>query len=174
MFKGKNKVWFCDNPYFKISYFQAKFFACNSCFGLFNKIKNGLGKSVWCAFSKWFFCKDVPYLILRQLTKFHCHSVFPFQDIKQNVLLSFYLDNWWRHKLIRSSVKEMADSEKMKGDRNIKTEYLKNKKNFLDELTSIFHNYWGAIIWWKKKWIITGTSFKYFNNFWRWQKFSAK
>ena len=35
----------------------------------------------------------------------------------------------------------MADSEKMKGDRNIKTEYLENKKNFLDKLTSIFHNY---------------------------------
>ena len=27
--------------------------------------------------------------------------LFPSQDIKQNVLLSSYLDNWWRHKLLR-------------------------------------------------------------------------
>ena len=26
-------------------------------------------------------------------------SFFPSQDIKQNVLLSSYLDNWWRHEL---------------------------------------------------------------------------
>ena len=32
-------------------------------------------------------------------TKFQSHTFFPSQDIKQNVLLSSYLDNWWRHKL---------------------------------------------------------------------------
>ena len=36
--------------------------------------------------------KDVPYLILYLWKKFQCHNLFPFQDIKQNVLLSFYLD----------------------------------------------------------------------------------
>ena len=25
------------------------------------------------------------------------HTFFPSQDIKQNVLLSSYLDSWWRH-----------------------------------------------------------------------------
>ena len=29
---------------------------------------------------------------------FHCHTFFPSQDIKQNVLLSAYLDKWWHHK----------------------------------------------------------------------------
>ena len=26
------------------------------------------------------------------------HNFYPFQDIKQNVLLSSYLDSWWHHK----------------------------------------------------------------------------
>ena len=37
------------------------------------------------------------YLILYQLTKFQRHIFL--QDIKQNVLLSSYLHNWWRHKV---------------------------------------------------------------------------
>ena len=36
---------------------------------------------------------NVPSLILYQLTKFQCHAFFPSENIKQNVLLSFYLDN---------------------------------------------------------------------------------
>ena len=32
-----------------------------------------------------------------------------------------------------------------------KLEYLKNKKNFLDEIKSFFHNYLRTIIWSKKK-----------------------
>ena len=59
----------------------------------------GSGTSFWCTFSVWFFHKNVPYLILYQWTKFQCHTFFPSQDIKQNVLLSSYLDSWWRHKL---------------------------------------------------------------------------
>ena len=38
-----------------------------------------------------FFRKNVPYLILYQWTKFQCHTFFPSQDIKKNVLLSSYL-----------------------------------------------------------------------------------
>ena len=30
--------------------------------------------------------KDVPYLMLYQWTKFHCHTFFPSGDIKQKVL----------------------------------------------------------------------------------------
>ena len=33
------------------------------------------------------------YLILYQWTKFQCHTFFTSQDIKQNVLLSSYLDS---------------------------------------------------------------------------------
>ena len=38
--------------------------------------------------------KNILYLILYQLTKFQCHTFFPFQDIKQNVLLNSHLDNF--------------------------------------------------------------------------------
>ena len=42
----------------------------------------------------------------------------------------------------------MDDREKKKEKQKIeKSEYLKNKNNFLDEIKSIFHNYITAIIW---------------------------
>ena len=31
---------------------------------------------------------------IHQWTEFQCHTFFPSQDIKQNVLLSSYLDSW--------------------------------------------------------------------------------
>ena len=61
------------------------------CYGLFTKIKEGT--SFWCIFSTCLFHKNVPCLILYQWTKFQCHTFFPSQDIKQNVLLSSYLEN---------------------------------------------------------------------------------
>ena len=51
--------------------------------------KKGSGTSVWCIFSASFFHKNVPYLIL----KFEHDTFFPSQDIKQNMLLSSYLDS---------------------------------------------------------------------------------
>ena len=78
-----------------------EFPACDACFGLFTKIKKGSRISFWCTFSAWFFHANAPYLILYQLTKFQCHIFFPSQDIKQNLLLSSYLDIWWCHKLKR-------------------------------------------------------------------------
>ena len=41
-----------------------------------------------------------------------------------------------------------------------KIEYLENEKSFLDEIKSIFHSFWRAIIWWKKLIKIADTSFK--------------
>ena len=38
-------------------------------------------------------------LIFYQWTKFQSHTFFASQGIKQNVLLSSYLDSQWRHKL---------------------------------------------------------------------------
>ena len=32
-----------------------------------------------------------------------------------------------------------------------KFEYLENEKSFFDEIKSIFHSFWKAIIWWKNK-----------------------
>ena len=82
------------------------------------------------------FHTSVPYLILYQLTKFQCHIFFLSQDIKQNVLLSSYLDNWWRHKQGKHEGKiEMQ-----------KFEYLNNEKGFLDGIKSISHSYIRVII----------------------------
>ena len=58
-------------------------------------------KEVWTSFcyrfSAWFFF--VLHLILHLWTRFQCHTFFPSQDIKQNVFLSSYLNNWWLHEL---------------------------------------------------------------------------
>ena len=58
------------------------------------------------------------------------------QDIKQNVLLSFYLESWWclNFKIfLGSSSKAMANREKKSGRWKYKKfEYLEDKKNFLD------------------------------------------
>ena len=118
----KSKVYFFNGFWyspFKISYFQ-KNFACNDCFGLFTKIKKGSGTSFWCTFSAWFFPKNVPHLILYQWPRFQCHTFFPAQNIKQNVLLISYLDSWWSltFKIYSgSSSQAMADREKKRGRR---------------------------------------------------------
>ena len=49
-----------------------------------------LKRRLWLAFGAH---KNVPYLILYQRTKFQCDTLFLSQDIKQNVLLSSYLDS---------------------------------------------------------------------------------
>ena len=74
---------------FQNNSFLKEFLACNGCFELFNKIKKGSGASFRCTFSALFFCKNVPYLILYQWTKFQCRTLSLSQDIKQNVLLIF-------------------------------------------------------------------------------------
>ena len=81
------------------------------------------GTNLWCTFSAWFFDKNVPYIILYQWTKFQSHTLFPSQDIKQNVLLSSYLDSWLSHKFkifLGSTAKAMADREKIREDKNTK------------------------------------------------------
>ena len=43
------------------------------------------------------------------------HTLFPSQDIKQNMLLSFYLDSWWRHKLrVRQKKQKICISQEWK------------------------------------------------------------
>ena len=62
------------------------------------KLKMGLGQALGQVnIFSMVFHKNPPHSILYQLTKFLCHTLFSSQDIKQNVLLSFYLDNGWRH-----------------------------------------------------------------------------
>ena len=129
--------------------FLKEFLACNGCFGLFIKIKKGSGIIFWCTLSAWFFYKNVPYLIFYLWTKFQCHTFFPPEDIKQNLLLNSYLDTWWCHNLydlyliiLWSNGRQDEKEERMEIQ---KIEYLKNEKSFLDEIKGIFHSFWKAI-----------------------------
>ena len=59
----------------------------------------------------------------------------------------------------------MASRKKNREGRKYKEfEYLENEKSFLDEVKSILHSFWRAIIWCKNKKLmkIVGTSFKSF------------
>ena len=139
---------------FQNFWFSKEFHACNVCFGLYSKIKKKSGTNFWCTFSGWFFLKNVPYLILYQWTEFQCHTLFLSPDIKQNMLLSSYLDNWWRHKLrffLNKPLKQCLRGKKEEKTKIQKFEYLENKKSFLDEIKNIFYSFWRAIIWWKIK-----------------------
>ena len=135
--------------------FSKEFPACNVCFELLSKIKKGSAANFWCTFSAWFFHKNIPYLILYQWIKFQCHTLFLSQDIKQNMLLSSYLDKWWCHKLLTFSLnqplKQWLTRKKEGKMEKQKFEYLENKKSFLDEIKNTFHSFWRAITWWKIK-----------------------
>ena len=61
--------------------------------GYVPKLERGLGLAFGAHFLHDFFHKNVSYLIIYLWAKFQCHTVFPSQDIKQNVLLSSYLDS---------------------------------------------------------------------------------
>ena len=61
--------------------------------GYLAKLERVLGLSFQAHFLHDFSVKNVPYLILYQLTKFQCHTLFLSQDIKQNVLSSSYLSS---------------------------------------------------------------------------------
>ena len=116
----------------------------------------------WCTFSAWFFHKNVPYLILCQLSNFQSQSFFPFQDIKKDVLLSFYSDNWWRNKLKDlSSIILYSDGRQGKKEGKTliqKIEYLENEKTFSYETKGIFQLFKGYHL--VEKWKVLDTSFK--------------
>ena len=92
--------------------------------------------------------------------------LFSSQDLKQNVLLSSYLDNWWHDEVSDLSlIIDQSDGRQVEKEERTKIqiiEYLENEKSFLDEIKSIFHSFWRAIIWWKNKNLmkIADTSFK--------------
>ena len=65
--------------------FLKEFLACNGRFGLFTKIKKGLGLAFGVHFQHDFH-RNVPYLILYQWTKFQYHTFFSSGDIKQKLL----------------------------------------------------------------------------------------
>ena len=57
------------------------------------KIKRSLGLAFGAHFLHDFSIKNVPYLILNHWKKFQYHTLFPSQVMKQNKLLSCYLDS---------------------------------------------------------------------------------
>ena len=61
--------------------------------GYIAKLKRGLGRAFGAHFPHDFFHEDVPYLILYQWAKFQRHTLFPSQNITQNVLVSSHLDS---------------------------------------------------------------------------------
>ena len=66
--------------------------------GYLSKLRRGLGLAFGAHFLHDF--SEKMFLIWHYLwRKFQCYTFFPSQDIKQNVLLGCYLDNWWCHKL---------------------------------------------------------------------------
>ena len=144
-----------------------EFLACIGCFGLFTKMKKGSGRNFWCPFSAWFFHKSVFYLILYQWTRFQCHTFFPSQYIKQNVLLRSYLDSWWHDKNFKIYPQKtsyaMADREKKSEDGNTKTWISQERKELFRWNKKHLHSFWRAIIWLKIKiWSkIADTSFKH-------------
>ena len=63
-----------------------------SVLGYLAKLKRGLGLTFGTHFVHYFFHKNITYLILYQWPKFQCHTLFLSQNIKQNMLLSSYLN----------------------------------------------------------------------------------
>ena len=100
------------------------------------------------------------YSFTRYQTK--CVIKFLFRQLMTSQTLRFIFDQ---------PLKQWLTGRKRWADRNTKSEYLQNKKSFLDEIKNIFHKFWRAIIWWDRN--LTkkvDTSFKS-NNLtisWRW------
>ena len=131
------------------------------------KLKRDLGLTFGAHFLHDFFHKNLPYLILYKWPKFRCHTLFLSQDVKQNMLLSSYLDKWCYHKLLRFFLNHPLKQWQTVKSKIQKFEYLKTETSFWDEIKNIFHR---AITWQKIKiwWKIADTSFKrmiYFKGF---------
>ena len=99
------------------------------------------------------------------MAKVSMSHLFPSQDIKQNRLLSSYLDKWWCHKILRFFLNHLLKqwlTGKKRGRWKYKNLYIWRMKSFLVQIKTIFHSFWRAITWWKINvwWKIVDTSFK--------------
>ena len=83
--------------YFQKILFSKKFLACIFCFGLFTKIKRGLGLVFSAYFLYTFSIKMffIKYLLVDQVLM----SIFLSQGIRWNGFLNSCLANWWRHEI---------------------------------------------------------------------------
>ena len=114
------------------------------------------------------------------MDKFQCHTFCPSKDIKQSVLLSSYLDNWWRHELFEfllrqlmtswtlrfifdHSLKQWLTGRKRRKDRNTKNWISRERKELFRRWNKKhFSQFLKTIIWWKNTNLIktADTSFK--------------
>ena len=79
--------------------FLEQFLAYSGCFRLFTKTKKGCRTSFWCTCSGSSFHEKRSLLNTLSINKVQCCIFFPSQDIKQDALLSSYLENCLRHML---------------------------------------------------------------------------
>ena len=91
----------------------------------------------WSTCYAWFFHKNIPYVILCQLTKFQCHTIFSFSRSATKCVIKFLL-----RQLMTSSwfIFDHPHKQWPTGERRVE-----------DGKQNIFHNYLGAVIWWKKE-----------------------
>ena len=104
-------------------YFTVKIISCMQwlLWVIYQNYKSGT--SFCCTFSAWFSYKNVFYLILHLLTKFHCHTFFPSQAIKQNVtefLLRQLMTSWTLRFIFNHLLKQWPTGRKRGEERNTK------------------------------------------------------
>ena len=69
----------------------------------------------------------------------------------QNYIYKFMQANSWHYKLFFFHLLFGSGKCVKEGKKLQKLEYLENEKGFLNEIKSIFHSFWRAIIWWKNR-----------------------
>ena len=129
-----------------------KFLPCNSLFGLLTKVKKESGNSLWCTFSAWFSNKNVPYLIYTlSMDKVSLSYLFSFLRYQTKYVIKLLFRQLMMSQtlgfIFHQPLKKWLEGRKRGEDRNTKFEYLENEKNFLNEIKSIFHSFWRAIVW---------------------------
>ena len=132
-----------------------EFLVCNGCFGLFTKIIKKSGTCFFGIFSAWFFYKNVLYLIytssIDKVSKSYLFFLFKISN-KMCYWALIETINKINFKIYLYHPLKQWPIGRKKGRTEIqKFEYLENEKSFLDEIQSIFHSFWKAIIWWKNK-----------------------
>ena len=85
------------------------------------------------------------------MTKLQLHVLFPSQDIKQKFIIKFLFRQLLTSQTLRFIFEHpvrQSLTRQRKGKMGIQTfEYLENEKSFLDEIKTVFHNYFRVIIW---------------------------
>ena len=93
----------------------------------------------------------IALLVIYYLNKFDGVIKSVFLSYFNNYISKFMQANSWHHKWFHFHLFFESGKCGKEGKKLNKFEYLENEKNFLDEIKSIFHSFWRAIIWWTNK-----------------------